>query len=364
MISKPTILIVDDTKATIKIIIEALKSEYETQVALNGKDALAIVKDSAPDLILLDIVMPGMDGYEVCKALKLDESTKEIPIIFITALDEEQNETKGFQLGAVDFITKPIRPPILCARVKNHLELKTARETLKKQNSELKEAASLKEHFEIIARPDLKTPLSIIIGMPEMIVADNLTEEQVKGLKMIEKAGFRMLDMINISLDLFKMERKLYQLSPGTVDVAHIIKRVRTDLQSIIRTKGITVKVLKGDSPLEENDSFNVTGEDLLLYSMLANLIKNALEASPKHEDITIRFDQAEWLKISIKNKGLVPKEIRKTFFDKYVSSGKSKGTGLGTYSAKLIAEAVGGSISLNTSQELYTSIEILLPNV
>ncbi len=137
---KQKILIVDDTPANIQILDETLKDEYEIYFALNGKDALQNGATMMPDLILLDIMMPEMDGYEVCRTLKNDSLLKEIPVIFITALDQADHETKGLELGAVDYITKPFNPGIVRLRVKNHLELKKHRDALALRNRELQEA--------------------------------------------------------------------------------------------------------------------------------------------------------------------------------------------------------------------------------
>ncbi|MBT4519671.1 MAG: two-component system response regulator [Halieaceae bacterium] len=133
------ILIVDDTPENIDVLIEIL-SEYRRSVATNGEKALQIAgSGNPPDLILLDIMMPGMDGYEVCQKLKSEEKTKSIPVIFLTGMADEESEKKGLELGAVDYITKPISPPIVLERVKNHLLLKLARENLENQNDILEE---------------------------------------------------------------------------------------------------------------------------------------------------------------------------------------------------------------------------------
>ncbi len=133
--AEPIILIVDDTPENIDILNDVLKN-YKRKIATNGERALKIANASSPpDIILLDIMMPGMDGYEVCRQLKATEKTRDIPVIFITAMNEVENETKGLEMGAVDFITKPISPPVVKARVKNHLDLKNARERLEAQNN-------------------------------------------------------------------------------------------------------------------------------------------------------------------------------------------------------------------------------------
>jgi len=124
------ILIVDDTPANIRILQEILGDKHEILFATSGREALDLIAQRPPDLILLDVMMPGMDGYEVCRKLKANPSTRNIPVIFITALDDEQDETRGLEVGGIDYITKPISPPIVRARVRNHLELKRYRDTL------------------------------------------------------------------------------------------------------------------------------------------------------------------------------------------------------------------------------------------
>lgn len=125
MTAKHKILVVDDNENNIDVIVEALKREYMISVALNGRDALELVESHLPDLILLDVMMPGMDGYQVCRRLKADSRFRDIPVIFLTALADEKDEAKGLDIGAVDYITKPFNPRLLERRVKNHIMLKT-----------------------------------------------------------------------------------------------------------------------------------------------------------------------------------------------------------------------------------------------
>ena len=137
---KQKILIVDDTPTNIQMLDELLKDEYEIYFAVNGKDALQNATTVIPDLILLDIMMPEMDGHEVCRTLKNDLLLKDIPVIFVTALDQADHETEGLELGAVDYITKPFNPAIVRLRVKNQIELKRHRDALALRNAELQEA--------------------------------------------------------------------------------------------------------------------------------------------------------------------------------------------------------------------------------
>ncbi len=128
--TKHGILIVDDSKMNIEILTDALKSDYNVFSATSGMDALEIACRQAPDIILLDVIMPEMDGYEVCACLKADPLTKNIPVIFITGQDQEEDEAKGLAVGAIDYITKPIRPSLIKARIHNHLQLKIYRDCL------------------------------------------------------------------------------------------------------------------------------------------------------------------------------------------------------------------------------------------
>jgi sigma-B regulation protein RsbU (phosphoserine phosphatase) len=159
--AKPRILVVDDTPANIKILADLLRKDYLLSVATSGADALEIAaSDDRPDLVLLDIMMPEMDGYEVCRRLKADPRTQDVPVIFVTAMSEVDDETKGFSLGAVDYITKPIRPPIVQARVAAHLELALARRTLAAQNKVLRESLAMAAHVQrsLLPKPPPSLP--------------------------------------------------------------------------------------------------------------------------------------------------------------------------------------------------------------
>ncbi|NJL58937.1 MAG: response regulator [Desulfobacteraceae bacterium] len=138
---RASVLIVDDERYNINLLADILKSDYRILVAKNGEEALEVaMSDDMPDMILLDIMMPGMDGYEVCRRLKADMKTRDIPIIFVTAMTEMEDEAKGLDIGAIDYIVKPVSLPIVKARVRNHVLLKQASDRLKQINEELREA--------------------------------------------------------------------------------------------------------------------------------------------------------------------------------------------------------------------------------
>ena len=351
--SKTMILVVDDTPENIDVLSGLLNSEYDVKVANKGETALKIATKKIPDLILLDIMMPEMDGYEVCRRLKADETTKEIPVIFITAKTEDEAEVKGFEVGGVDYITKPINPQVVMARVKAHLSLKREKDLLKK-------VMKLKEDVELITRHDLKGPLTAIINFPKLMIKDNLSEKQMNQLDKISKAGLKLLNMIDLSLDLYKMEQGTYNFTPIPVEILSVIGDIAQDNRYYIRSKRSDIVMTINGNTISEDATFEIPGEKLLFYSMLSNLIKNSLDASPRNEKIAIQLSDTNNLTIAIHNQGAVPKEIRDTFFDKYSTSGKNSGTGLGTYSARLIAETMGGNISMESSEENGTTVTIM----
>ena len=155
---RATILVVDDTPENLTLMNSLLKDDYKVKVANNGEKALKIaVSDSPPNLVLLDIMMPGMDGYEVCRRLKSDPQTMNIPVIFLTARSDMEDEKKGLELGAVDYIIKPISPPIVMARIKNHLALKTLAESLRNQNTFLEREVAKRTAELVVARDEAET---------------------------------------------------------------------------------------------------------------------------------------------------------------------------------------------------------------
>lgn len=363
------ILIVDDEPANLKLLGEILKDHYKLIFAKNGQEALKRV-GQAPDLILLDIMMPEMDGLEVCRRLKAEPETSNIPVIFITAKREMVDELEGFAIGAADYIRKPFSGPVVKARVEAHLEIRRARkeiehqnQAIKQQNEALIETAQLREDVERITRHDLKNPLQIIIAGPDMLLEEmELDSEHASILKAIAEAGYRMLDMINRSLDLYKMEKGSYQFSPVPFDLIVVLGRIAAELKQPLKNDNLTLNILLDGSSRETDDKFMVSGEELLCHSMLGNLIKNAIEASPADQAITVSLEKGNNATIKIHNKGSVPSAIRDRFFDKYATSGKKHGTGLGTYSASLLVKVHGGSIYLDTSDEDSTTIVVQLP--
>ena len=248
----------------------------------------------------------------------------------------------------------------------------------------LRESVRLRDEVERMSRHDLKTPLNSIIAVPRLLrEGRKLDSEEQQLLSIVERAGYRLLDMVNLSLDLFRMEQGTYTFRPQAVDLDDMVRKVIADLDSHAASKNVSVKARReGD----HSGPLVARGEDLLCYSMLANLLKNAIEASPEDGAVTVTLEgsaaretarQGEGsaaqgtarqgeaaegkVRLHIHNAGAVPEAVRASFFEKYATSGKAGGLGLGTYSARLMARVQQGDIGMRTSIEEGTTLTVQL---
>ncbi|WNC70709.1 hybrid sensor histidine kinase/response regulator [Thalassotalea psychrophila] len=348
---KNTILVVDDEPGNIDLASALLKDKYKVKAATNGKLALKIAQaDPNIDLILLDIMMPEMDGYEVCKEIKANEATKNIPVIFLTAKAEIADITSGFTLGAVDYITKPLQPEILKARVKTHVTLHESQIALENQVETLIENAKLREDIEKLTHHDLKGPLGVILFELPKIADKNVA-------RSIEESTNNVLSMINNTLDIFKIENDTYPLSPDMVDLNKLVDKAIKAISSLAEKKNIRFNVES------KQPSTYMDAEELLCLSIFNNLVKNAVEASPDNEEINITISESnDEIEFKLHNTGAIPADLRETLFEKYSTSNHIRGSGLGAYSAKLMTEAQKGRISFNIIDEIYTEFTVIMP--
>jgi PAS domain S-box-containing protein len=230
--------------------------------------------------------------------------------------------------------------------------------------NERKKLEKLKEEVDHITRHDLKGPLTGIINIPALIrMENNLTKTQEKHLENIKLAGFRMIEMINTSLNLYKMETGQYQFSPFDLDFKTLIQRVISELEGFSSQLEVFIRFNIQESTGHDNASFVAPGEEILCFTLFQNLLKNALEASPENETVWVYLSRdSQFIQIQIHNQGKVPDEIFASFFDKYATFGKSGGTGLGTYSAKLFTQIHGGQLEMDSSDSTGTTLTVRLP--
>ncbi len=384
MTTQMRVLIVDDEKLNRELMIHLLKPIYKIMVAKNGEQALkaATSVENTPDLILLDIMMPDMDGYEVCRRLKADAATRDIPVIFVTAKGDVDDECRGLDLGAVDYISKPVSLRILQARVETHLKQRQMQVTVEKQKNALQEVAQLRDDVEHVIRHDLKAPLNTIIPLSTLLARrEKCNDEDKQLLKRIEQAGYKMLNMINNSLDLYKMEMGTYPLKTEAVNLLPLLQTVLSEVSDAYAvTDSVSILRFQGKE-VTETDELYAEAESMLCYPLFYNLILNAFEALPEvlpelspevAEEKFSNPDMVEidlevegsYVSVKITNHGAVPESIRDSFFDKFITQGKPGGTGLGTYTARLCAETQHGTISMNSLLEERTEVIVRLPRV
>ena len=228
--------------------------------------------------------------------------------------------------------------------------------------SEQKKLASLREDVERMTRHDLKTPLTGVIGLPDVLLDDpDLPDQYRPMLGLIKESGLKMLGMINLSLDLYKMETGTYVLDPRPVDLARVLESVGRDLGPHFQARRVALS-FETDGATGLGGPVVVLGEELLYFSLFSNLLKNAVEASPEGGEVAVAVSGRDMVWVSVHNAGAVPGEMRERFFEKYATSGKPGGTGLGAYSARLIVESLGGRICFASDETAGTTLMCMLP--
>lgn len=353
---RPTLLLVDDTHDNLLLLSQIFKEDYRVRLALNGQKALEISQsDDPPDLVLLDIMMPGMDGFEVAKRMREHPTSETIPIIFVTAMTSQDARIKGMDLGAVDFITKPVDPEVLKPRVRNFMRYVQMRRELQADFDDMVDNAKLREDVEHITRHDMKGPLAGVIGLVQGLLEDDVMgRKQIEQLKLVEETMLQVMGMINLSSELFKIETGRFKLNAVAVDVVNILRRLVEINRATFSSKNITISV-DTDVPVGQPQPMAL-GDAMLCYSLFQNLIKNACEAAPEGTKVKVKLFDTSPLRIAVENRGAVPASIRERFFEKFVTQGKSGGTGLGTYSARMLAQAQQGTVELDVSDDTDTT--------
>jgi two-component system, sensor histidine kinase and response regulator len=362
--AKPTILVVDDTPDNLHLLSSLFNDEYRVRIAHNGGKALAICQsDNPPDLVLLDVMMPDMDGFEVAKRMREHPSSETIPVIFVTSMDSDDARMKGLELGAVDFVTKPINPTMLQHRVRNFIRYVELRKQLQADYDAMQESAKLREDVEHITRHDLKGPLAGVIGIVQSLSENgNVGRKELEQLRMVEEAALQTLNMVNLTSELYKIETGRFQLDPKPIKIGDLLRRIVELTRTTFKEKQLTISV-DTDVVSASEEAPQILGDAMLCYSLFQNLIKNACEAAPDKTRVDVSMTDESPMRILVRNKKAVPLEIRSRFFDKFATYGKNGGTGLGTYSARLLTEAQAGTIALTADDDAdETIVTVTLP--
>lgn len=238
-------------------------------------------------------------------------------------------------------------------------ELEKKNKLLVQQIHERRTAEMIRDEVERINRHDLKSSLNLVIGYPELLLnsEEPLSADQRKYIKRIASAGYRMLDMIQFHLDMFKMEQGIYRLKTMNLDLVDLMTSLEEEMALLLNQSKVNLSIMLDGKEIEGVEEIFLTGEGMLLRTMFRNLIKNAVEASKEGDTVTIAINSGPPISVTVKNTLAVPEEIRERFFDKYVTLGKEDGTGLGTYSAKLIAETHKATITMHSAEATGTEV-------
>jgi len=362
-LSPSRILVVDDYPVSLKLLEKLFADEYQVQTATDGTQALALCQvEPLPDLVLMDVLMPGMDGFEVVRRLREQPATAQIPVIFVTGLTDDEARVKGMELGAVDFVSKTSNPKALRARVRNFISFVDIRRRLQQDYDAMLDAARTREDAERMTRHDIKGSLAGIASMVQTLADDeDMHPRHAAQLRLVQQTAEQVISLVNLSGELYKIEMGRFELKAAPVNIGDILHRIVDLARSSFADKQLTVSV-DTDTPVG-TELPQVLGDAMLCYSLFQNLVKNACEAAPTGTRIEILLRDESPLRVLISNMGAVPRAIRERFFDKFTTSGKPGGSGIGTYSAQLLARAQQGQISMVTDDANdCTTLTVTLP--
>ncbi len=360
------LLIVDDIIDNIRIIASLLKSKgILVTPATSGEQALGLSVAKKPDLILLDVQMPEMDGFEVCKKLKENPLTKNIPVIFLTARTETEDIMKGFNLGAIDYITKPINSDEVMARIKTHLELKKSKDIINEQNINLSELNATKDKFFSIIAHDLKNPISNFRDLTKVLVENfgSLSDsDKVEYLTMMNKSSERLFSLLENLLEWSRSQRGLIQFSPIQLDLNYIIDNIISLMTPLAQKKEISlVKNI--------NSNINIVADVNMLNTVIRNIVSNSIKFTETNGNITVgakNFDNYIEVFIEDSGIGISPENISKLFhIDSNISTlgtSNEKGTGIGLILCKEFIEKHNGKIWVESEVGKGTKFTFVIP--
>ncbi|MBN1992796.1 MAG: hybrid sensor histidine kinase/response regulator [Anaerolineae bacterium] len=358
---KDTLLIVDDSPENLDLLCVYLQGcGFSVLVAENGEEALQKVNEVRPDLILLDVVMPVMDGFETCQRLQENEATRDIPIIFMTALANTADKVKGFALGAVDHITKPLQPEEVLARITTHLTIKKLQKNLQEQISERDNLIAQLDAFAHTVAHDLKSPLGLITGYIGFLQDNWMTipaEQRQEYLQTIAQTGYKMSNIIEELLLLASIRQSEVKVKP--LDMGQIVAEALLRLDYLVEKYQAEVIV---------SDNWPVAvGHRQWVEEVWVNYVSNGLKYGgqpPRLELGAVPYENGSicfWIRDN--GPGLTPEEQAQLFtrFTR-LDQTRAKGYGLGLSIVQYIVEKLGGEVGVNSKEGHGSIFSFTLP--
>lgn len=376
---KPMVLIVDDIPDNLYILGMALKkSGLDIAIVSESRKTFEAVREHNPDLILLDILMPEMDGYQVCEELKKDSNSKDIPVIFLTARSGADDVIKGFKTGASDYIIKPFSIQEAIARIMTHIELKqqrdmnlqyigqlrVANEKLSRAEKELIDLNASKDKFFSIISHDLRNPFQGFVGLTDLLVADfdEFTKDELKGvLENLNFSAHKLNKLLENLLTWAKLQIGRIQFKPEKLDIRAIAEESISIFSGLIADKNIAVKINIPESQYVVADKF-------MLETILRNFISNAVKFTFRNGEITFGYEiRNDCIVISIADSGIGMSQSELDHLFKIdsnytrVGTNNESGTGLGLILCRELAEKNNGSIEVNSKKGKGTIFYLVL---
>lgn len=367
------ILIVDDHEENLLIASEILRGEgYQCAMVNSGEEALEFCKSCItehrpmPNLILTDVMMPIIDGFTLCTMLKENQQTEHIPVIFITAIADVRSMTKGFDVGGVDYITKPFHAQEMCSRVHVHLSLADMRNVLTQKNEQLIQLNEEKNNLLSIAAHDLKNPIASIMTASVIIkkhFAKMTADSILNNVGAIFDTARRMTEIIGNLLDINKIESGEIMPNIATMDVNNILEKVVLEYQERAKEKSILLKAVYPETPVK------IEADVVMLRQILDNLVSNAVKFSPPEQQVFILFEtfsaqeeEPAFMRLSIENQtSYISEEEKQKLFSKFGKlsnrpTGGESSTGLGLFIVKRLVEAMQGKVWCETEDIAISS--------
>lgn len=363
------ILAVDDDRVNLRILAGILGSEgYAITQASSGEQAIEKYAKDPPDLVLLDVMMPGIDGFETCRQLRRQHGDKCAPIIFITAKNESDDVVEGLGAGGADYLPKPFKPKEVLARIRSHMHNRILSEQREQLVAQLSKANAEKNKFLGMAAHDLRNPLASIRGLAEFMrdgAVGPLTKDQVELVETIHAASQQMLVLVNELLDVATIESGVLKIAPERCDLAALIAKsvALTNMEASRKQTTVTLEP-HGLAPVLPLDSAK-------MRQVVENLLSNAVKYSPPGSTITIallRDEPSGRPGFAVRDQGPgIPAEERHKLFQDFgrlsaQPTGGEKSTGLGLAICRKIVEAHGGSISAENLPSRGCEFRVLLP--
>ncbi len=363
------VLMVDDTPANIDVLRKVLINEgYQLFFANNGEKAIKIANQALPDLILLDVMMPGINGFEVCRNLKQNDVTRDIPIIFLTAKNQPEDVKEGFEIGAADYIYKPFRHEEVCVRVRNHLQTCVLMRQMEEARIAANVANQSKSVFLANMSHELRTPLNGILGYTQIFQFDELlNNEQKQGIEVIHQCGQYLLTLINDILDLSRIETGQMKLYPKDFHLEILLQNIIEIFKIQAKQKQLTLNYQQiGKFP------YAVHGDEKRLRQIIINLLSNAVKFT-KQGWINIKVEYCDnkiRLQVTDTGSGIASEEIYK-IFQPFEQLGevfyKPEGSGLGLSITKTLVEMMEGKLyatSILEQGSIFSTILKLPPTL